>query len=195
MTWETIYVDVQRSGGNGPRFYNLTYSMHHVIPHHLLERYSFLQNVSSYGFDVWDSQKNGVPLLYGISSDPSVTTIASKHPDRDLFGGARHTGGHDAYNKAVETVVKLFQDDYDARSMSGDWGSHGSEANWIGAQTAKLEGFVGVLKVELADPGANAKLHSNDVTRNDLKAGVFWGEVAQSFDPKTLQFSTGITDQ
>ncbi len=169
----------------------VTYARHHVIANETFKGSEFLQALQNKE-NLWDQvsfKTNGVALVHKI--DAETATIAT---NRDVVGGAAHTGYHNAYNADQKQIFKAFDDKYRILQASGNWGAYGSEIDWLRAQAKVVHGYTAFLKAELVNPNSGLKLYTKDSSRLDADSVELWGKFSNTFfDVDTLTFNPAIT--
>jgi A nuclease family of the HNH/ENDO VII superfamily with conserved AHH len=147
----------------------ISYEKHHVIPTTVFENSDFLKDLQARG--LWDQNNfktNGVALASEIDSQ-----LASISPNRDVVGGALHTGGHPNYNTGVGKVIGRFETEYQALLQKP--GITSTELNnFLDTNASKVHALTGALKIELSDPDGTLKVHGTDKGRIDLSSGEVW---------------------
>ena len=170
--------------------HTVTYERHHVIANKTFKESAFLRALQNEG--LWDQvsfKTNGVALVGTIDQETATTA-----PNRDVVGGAAHTGGHGAYNADQKRIFDVFDQKYLLLKSTGNWGTYGSEAGWLTAQAKVVHGYAAFLKTELVNPNSGLKLHTKDGSRLDASSTELWEKFSKTFfDVDTLAFDPAIT--
>ncbi|NMY12672.1 S8 family serine peptidase [Pseudomonas veronii] len=170
--------------------HTVTYARHHVIANDTFKRSAFLQALQKE--ELWDQvsfKTNGAALVDKIDKETATTAT-----NRDVVGGAAHTGGHGAYNADQKRIFDAFDKKYLALKDTGDWGAYGSESGWLTAQSKAVHGYAALLKTELVNPNSGLKLHTKDGSRLDASSTELWEKFSKTFfDVDTLAFDPAIT--
>lgn len=169
----------------------VTYARHHVIANETFRASEFLQALQN-NVGLWDQvsfKTNGIALVQTIDGKTATTAT-----NRDVVGGAAHTGYHSGYNADQARIFEAFDQKYLALQASGNWGVYGSEVGWLTAQAKVVHGYTAFLKTELVNPNSGLKLHTSDGSRLDATSTELWAKFSNTFfDVDTLTFNPAIT--
>ncbi len=170
--------------------HTVTYARHHVIANETFKSSEFLQALQNEG--LWDQvsfKTNGAALVDTIDKETATTAT-----NRDVVGGAAHTGYHSGYNADQKRIFDAFDDEYQELRRTSNWGAYGSEPGWLTAQAKVVHGYAAFLKTELVNPNSGLKLHTSDGSRLDATSTELWAKFSNTFfDADTLTFNPAIT--
>ncbi|MFL9672331.1 S8 family serine peptidase [Pseudomonas marginalis] len=171
--------------------HTVTYARHHVIANEIFKTSEFLQALQD-NKGLWDQVSfkiNGVALVDTIDEKKATTAT-----NREVVGGAAHTGYHSGYNADQKRIFDAFDDAYRELRGTGNWGAYGSETGWLTAQAKVVHGYAAFLKAELVNPNSGLKLHTSDGSRLDATSTELWAKFSNTFfDVDTLTFNPAIT--
>lgn len=171
--------------------HTVTYARHHVIANEIFKTSEFLQALQD-NKGLWDQvsfKTNGVALVDTIDEKKATTAT-----NREVVGGAAHTGYHSGYNADQKRIFDAFDDAYRELRGTGNWGAYGSETGWLTAQAKVVHGYAAFLKAELVNPNSGLKLHTSDGSRLDATSTELWAKFSNTFfDVDTLTFNPAIT--
>ncbi|CTQ55909.1 Cyclolysin [Roseibium album] len=142
---------------------------HHIVPKTAIKDNEFIETLSQKG--LWNN------------NNFALNGIALPSNNADLLGLTQHSGGHTAYNGALNSILSSF----DRAFRDGDFGGK-SEAEFLEDGAASLNGLVSHLKSEFTNPASDIVLHSTD----EVKAAQYWNEfVEQNWNAEKLDFKEG----